>query len=112
MEKEEYKQLTAEVMQAIKKAMAGDDDLKETFANGLELEFWALPMQNETILTLQGIYGFLRHCDDTRTPRTMFVNNALHDLRECVDHYTETWFAPRLSRFATYKPQNAELRYY
>lgn len=92
--------------------MAGDDKLREGFMNGLELEFRALPMCDETIHTLQGIYGFLHHCEETRTPRTMFVNNALHDLRECVDHRTEKWFAPRLSRFVGYVPKNNRLSHY
>lgn len=112
MKKEEYKKLTKCVMDAVKNAMAGDDELRAAFANGLEPEFRALPKHKETIRTLQGIYGFLRHCDDTKTPRTMFVNNALHDLRECVNNYTEGWFSPRLSRFVGYVPQNKELQYY
>lgn len=112
MEKEEYKKLTDDVMQAVKKAMAGDKEFIAAFTNGLELEFRALPKHKETTRTLQGIYGFLRHCDDTKTPRTMFVSNALHDLRECVNNYTERWFSPMLSRWAKYEPINKELQYY
>lgn len=112
MKKEEYKKLTDDVMQAVKKAIAGDDELREMFESCLELQFRALPKHKETIRTLQGIYGFLRHCDDTKTPRTMFINNALHDLRECVENHTEGLFSPRLSRFVGYVSQNKELQYY
>lgn len=76
MKKEEYEQLTEEVMQAVKKAMAGDHELKDMFENGLEPDFKALPKHRETIRTLKGIKGFLRHCDDTKIPRTNFVFNA------------------------------------
>lgn len=112
MKKEEFKQLIETVMQAVKKAMAGDSDLKEMFETGLEQDFRALPKHKEVIRTLKGIEGFLRHCDDTKTPRTTFVFNALHDLSECAKNYTEKWFAPRLSRFVDYEPQNKELTYY
>ena len=112
MKKEEYQQLTEEVMQAVKKAMTGDDELKEMFESGLESDFKALPKHRETMRTLKGIKGFLRHCDDTKTPRTTFVFNALHDLNECVNNYTEKWFSPRLSRFVDYEPKNKELMYY
>ena len=112
MKKEEYKKLTDDVMQAVKKAMAGDDDLREMFESCLEQDFRALPKHKETIRTLQGIYGFLRYCDDTESSRTTFVNNALHDLNECAKNYTEGWFSPRLSRFVGYIPKNKELQRY
>lgn len=112
MKKEEYKRLTETVIQAVKKAMAGDDELREMFEDCLEQDFRALPKHKETIRTLRGIEGYLWHCDDTKTPRTTFVNNALHDLNECTKNYTEKWFSPRLSRFVGYESKNKELKFY
>lgn len=112
MKKDEFQQLTETVMQAVKKAMAGDTELRETFETCIEQNFRALPKHKEVIRTLKGIVGYLRHCDDTKTPRPTFVCNALHDLSECAENYTEKWFAPRLSRFVDYEPKNKELTYY
>lgn len=112
MKKEEYSQLVHRIMQSIKKAMAGDAQLRELFEVGLELDFMALPKHRQTIRTLKGIEGYLWHCDATKTPRPTFVFNALHDLSECVKNHTENWFSPRLSRFVDYEPQNKELMYY
>ena len=112
MKKEEYQQLIETVMQAVKKAMAGDTDLKVMFETALEPDFKALPKRKEVIRTLKGIKGYLHHCDDTKTPRTTFVYNALHDLNECVENYTEKWFSPRLSRFDDYEYKNKELTHY
>lgn len=109
MKKKEYQQLTDTVMQAVKKAMAGDNDLREMFEDCLEQDFRALPKHKGTIRTLRGIEGYLWHCDDTKTPRPTFVNNALHDLNECAKNYTEKWFSPRLSRFVGYEPKSKEL---
>lgn len=49
MRKEEYEKLTDNVMQAIKKAMAGDSELREMFEDCLEQDFRALPKHKETI---------------------------------------------------------------
>lgn len=112
MKKQEYKELTNQVMDAVKKAMADDEEQKELFAECLEAEFRELPKHKETVRTLRGIYGFLRFCDDNKTPRSQFVFNAVHDISECVRNYTEKWYSPRLSRYADYTPKNETILNY
>ncbi len=105
-----YRQLTHTVISAIKIAIAGDEKLRGYSVDKLELAFRALPMCSETIRTLQGIYGYLNYCEDTRIPYAIFVKNAIHDLRECVDCRSETGFSPRLSKFVGYVTENMKSR--
>lgn len=101
MKKQEYKELTNNVIEIIIKAIDNDSELLEMF-EGVENKFRKLPKHKETIRTLKGIIGYYAWCEE-RDKKDSFLFNALHDLSECSKNYLESWFSPRLGRYVDYQ---------
>lgn len=100
MTQEEYLRLTDDVMDIIKKELEDDPELQKEFEDDLEKEFRRLPQHENTILALQGIKGFADYCKVEKDPSQYLIGYALHDIIECIRHYKEAWFCPKLNRFA------------
>lgn len=104
MNKQEYNELTEQAITLILSAI-NDPELKDVFENGMKIDFRALPKCKETIRTLKGIIGYYAWCEE-KGKKDSFLFNALHDISECSKNYLESWFSPRLGRYADYQPFN------
>ena len=100
MTQEVYTQLTDDVMNIIRQELEDDPEFQKDFEDDLEVQFRKLPKCESTILVLQGIKGFSKYCKTREAVRPLLANEAIHDIIECVRHYKESWFSPRLKYFA------------
>lgn len=100
MTQEEYLQLTDDVMNIIKKELEIDPAFQKDFEDDLEEQFRKLPQHENTILVLTGIRGFADYCETNQSIKPYLSDHAIHDVIECIRHYKEAWFSPRLKMFA------------
>lgn len=99
MKTKSFAELKSKVFDLLEKHMENDPELLEAFKENLKAEFDSLPRSKSATNVLKGIIGFQQHINNSGGTTSSVVSNALHDLREFVDHGKEKWFSPRLHRY-------------
>lgn len=109
MTEKEYYNLKEEALKLIFAAMEDRDELMEPFEMAA-FDIRELPYHEEIVITLMGIIGSHRYLKDKKGNDINgdFLINAIHDVYECIRHYDESWYSPRLSRYAYYGKETGD----
>lgn len=108
MRQKEFIELRCQCLRIIRETITGDHDqtVYGTLSN-LSSKICALPDTPTVRSTFKGIIGYRLWLQEQGRGTESFLEEALHDLAECIENRDQTWYAPRTESYVKYyKPQN------